>query len=337
VFNADGWGYSSSLIAAADECAAAGANVINMSLGGDRGSKTEERAFGDLDSQGILSVAAAGNDGNTRHSYPASYDAVVSVAAVDEAKQVASFSQQTNQVELSGPGVAILSSVPRGMGERSEVSVSNIAYDNLAMDGSAKGSASGALTDCGIGDQACSDAVGDICLIERGSISFAEKVQACEAGGGVGAIIYNNEPGVVSGTLGETVTSIPSVGISDTDGASLMNQLGASATVSVEDSDWAFFDGTSMATPHVVGVAALVWSHYSECSNSDIRSALASTAEDLGTVGRDDAYGYGLVQAKAAYDYLATNGCAGSDGGTDDGGDTSGPGNGNGKGNGKNK
>ena len=116
-----------------------------------------------------------------------------------------------------------------------------------------------------------------------------------------------------------------------------MNQLGASATVSVEDSDWAFFDGTSMATPHVVGVAALVWSHYSECSNGDIRSALASTAEDLGTAGRDDAYGYGLVQAKAAYDYLATNGCGGSDGGTDDGGDTSGPGNGNGKGNGKNK
>lgn len=341
VFNADGWGYSSSLIAAADECAAAGANVINMSLGGDRGSKTEERAFGDLDSQGILSVAAAGNAGNTRHSYPASYDAVVSVAAVDEAKQVASFSQQTNQVELSGPGVAVLSSVPRGMGERSEVTVSSTAYDNLAMDGSAKGSASGALTDCGIGDQTCSGASGNICLIERGSISFAEKVQACESGGGVGAIIYNNEPGVVSGTLGETVTSIPSVGISDTDGASLMNQLGASATVSVENSDWAFFDGTSMATPHVVGVAALVWSHYSECSNGDIRSALASTAEDLGTVGRDDAYGYGLVQAKAAYDYLATNGCAGdtggSDGGTDDGGDTSGPGNGNGKGNGKNK
>lgn len=332
VFSADGWGYSSSLIAAADECAAAGSNVINMSLGGDRGSRTEERAFSQLNSQGILSIAAAGNAGNNRHSYPASYDAVVSVAAIDANKQVASFSQQTNQVELAAPGVAVLSSVPRGMGQRSDAIVAGTSYDNLAMEGSAKGSATGALIDCGIGDQACADASGSVCLIQRGSISFAEKVQACEAGGGVGAIIYNNEPGVLSGTLGETVTSIPSVGVSDTAGSQMLTQLGASATVTVENSDWAYFDGTSMATPHVVGVTALVWSHFSQCSNTDIRSALAATAEDLGEVGRDNAYGYGLVQAKAAYDYLATNGCAGT-GGSDDG--TTEPGNG--KGNGKNK
>lgn len=340
VFSADGWGYSSSLIAAADECAAAGSNVINMSLGGDRGSRTEERAFGQLDSQGILSIAAAGNAGNNRHSYPASYDSVVSVAAIDANKQVASFSQQTNQVELAGPGVAVLSSVPRGMGQRSDAIIAGTSYENLAMEGSAKGSASGALVDCGVGDQVCVDASNSVCLIERGVVSFAEKVQACEAGGGIGAIIYNNEPGVLSGTLGEVITSVPSVGVSDTAGAEMLSQLGSSATVAVEDSDWAYFDGTSMATPHVVGVTALVWSHFSQCSNSDIRGALAATAEDLGEAGRDNAYGYGLVQAKAAYDYLATNGCAGtggSDGGTDDGTTEPGNGNGNGKGNGKNK
>ena len=55
-------------------------------------------AFDNLYAQGVLSIAAAGNDGNTAHSYPASYDSVVSVAAVDSGKVVADFSQKTSQV-----------------------------------------------------------------------------------------------------------------------------------------------------------------------------------------------------------------------------------------------
>lgn len=47
-----------------------------------------------------------------------------------------------------------------------------------------------------------------------------------------------------------------------------------------------------------------------------IRQALDATAQDLGAVGRDTAYGYGLVQAKAAFDYLTANGCVPGGGGT---------------------
>ncbi|MBY6064301.1 S8 family serine peptidase [Pseudidiomarina sediminum] len=335
VFTASGWGYSSSLIAAADQCANAGAQVINMSLGGSRANRTEERAFSQLNDAGILSIAAAGNDGNTRHSYPASYDAVVSVGAVDANEVIAGFSQQTSQVELSAPGVAVLSSVPRGMGERVTASVAGVNYDANGMDGGARTEVSAPLADCGLGTQACSSANNSICLIERGSISFAEKVQACEAGGGVGAIVYNNEAGALLGTLGDYTAGIPAVGISATDGAALLGQLGQTATVGVTTSDWAFFDGTSMATPHVAGVAALVWSHHTACSNNDIRAALNATAKDLGSAGRDNAYGYGLIQAKDAVDYLTANGCGGSGGGTggDTGGDTGGgKGNGGGKG-----
>ncbi|RUO59366.1 S8 family serine peptidase [Pseudidiomarina marina] len=327
VFSASGWAYSSTLMAAAEQCADYGANVINMSLGGSRANRTEERAFAQLNAAGILSIAAAGNDGNTRHSYPASYDSVVSVAAVDANEQHASFSQQTDQVELAGPGVSVLSSVPRGTGEKVSLSVAGVAYEATSMEGTARVENSGELANCGIGDSTCNDAAGKVCLIERGVISFAEKVQACEAGGGVGAIVYNNEPGMVLGTLGDYSASIPAVGISDTDGATLLNQVGANTTVGVTDSDWAFFDGTSMATPHVAGVAALVWSHHTTCSNDDIRNALAATAKDLGAAGRDTLYGHGLVQAKAAVDYLTANGCGGSTGGDtggDDGGDTGG-------------
>lgn len=321
VFGADGWAYSSSLVAAADECASNGASVINMSLGGTFKSRTEERAFADLyANQNVLSIAAAGNDGNTRHSYPASYDSVVSVAAIDSSKVIADFSQQTDQVELSGPGVDVLSSVPVGMGLSTSLTVGGNTIEAAGMDESPMGDVTGNLVDCGLGESACSDAAGQVCLISRGNISFAEKVQACEAGGGVGTVIYNNEPGMLYGTMGGVATSIPSAGISDTDGAALLAQLGSNANLVIEPSDYAYFNGTSMATPHVAGVSALVWSHFPSCSASEIRSAMTTTAEDLGTAGRDNAYGYGLVQAKAAVDYLTVNGCAGDGGDGGDGG-----------------
>lgn len=54
--------------------------------------------------------------------------------------------------------------------------------------------------------------------------------------------------------------------------------------------------GTSMATPHVTGIAALYKERFPSFSNSKIRELLSSHAEDLGPVGRDVQYGFGLVQ-----------------------------------------
>lgn len=188
VFGANGWAYSSNLVGALNACQKGMSSrgftrmVINMSLGGSVPSKTEERAFNQAYSQNVLSVAAAGNAGNTSKSYPASYSSVVSVAAIDANKQLAYFSQRNDQVELAAPGVSVLSTVPTG---------------------------------------------------------------------------------------------------------------------------YAYYSGTSMATPHVVGVAALVWSQRLECSNDQLRQTLRSSAQDLGALGRDNSFGYGLVQAKAAADKLA--------------------------------
>ncbi|MFH1582869.1 MAG: S8 family serine peptidase [Candidatus Falkowbacteria bacterium] len=61
-----------------------------------------------------------------------------------------------------------------------------------------------------------------------------------------------------------------------------------------------FFQGTSMAAPHISGVAALLIANGNATTPNDIRTALQSTAEDKGTSGRDDTYGYGLVDAYAA-------------------------------------
>lgn len=319
VFNDSGtWAYSSGLVAALNECRNAGSNVVSMSLGGSFSSSTENNAFNNAYNAGVLSIAAAGNAGTTAHSYPASYSSVVSVAAVDENKQLASFSQRNNQVELSAPGVGVSSTYPMGQAEVAELAVAGVGYNNAPMEGSYRASRSGALHDCGLGTSACSGASGRVCLISRGDVSFSDKVLNCQAGGGVAAVIYNNESGMLFGTLGGVSTSIPSVGITQADGQTLLGQLGASASVFVGAGNYAAMSGTSMATPHVSGVAALVWSYYPACTNSDLRNSLNATAEDLGAGGRDNSFGYGLVRAKAALDYLAMQSCAGGGGGDPD-------------------
>ncbi len=187
IFNNSGnWAYGSDLVKAIEQCRAAGSNVISMSIGGGASSQTEENAFIAAADAGVFNIAAAGNDGNSSLSYPASYDSVMSVGALNSSKNIASFSQFNSQVEIAAPGVAVNST------------------------------------------------------------------------------IINNT--------------------------------------------YASWDGTSMATPHVAGVAALVWSHYPQCTGNQIRQAMVATAEDLGSAGRDNYYGYGLVQAKAMYDALA-DGC----------------------------
>jgi hypothetical protein len=54
--------------------------------------------------------------------------------------------------------------------------------------------------------------------------------------------------------------------------------------------------GTSLAVPHVAGVAALIWSYNQSLSNIQVRAKLRNDALDLGNPGKDDYYGYGLVR-----------------------------------------
>jgi serine protease len=64
-----------------------------------------------------------------------------------------------------------------------------------------------------------------------------------------------------------------------------------------------FATGTSMSSPHVAGVAALVKSLHPEYGPDEIRQVLQETAEDLGDPGWDEKYGYGLIDANAAVSY----------------------------------
>jgi len=316
VFNEAGWGYSSDLVNAINTCVSNGSNVINMSLGGTGSSVSEKKGIQDAYDAGVLLIAAAGNDGVATsttdvESFPASYDSVMSVAAIDSAKALADFSQKNSQVEISGPGVDVYSTYPEGSGSVVEVSVSGTGYTANAMEN--KGTATGSLYNFATGEALDSGASGNVCLIQRGNISFHDKVKACQDSGGVGAILYNNAAGIFGGTLGDTnATSIPSVTVSDTDGAAMLANLGSSTTVNIGAGNYGKMSGTSMASPHVAGVAALVWSHHPTCTNVEIRNVLNASAQDLGAAGRDVKFGYGLAQTKDAIDYITANGCDGS-------------------------
>jgi serine protease len=69
-----------------------------------------------------------------------------------------------------------------------------------------------------------------------------------------------------------------------------------------------FYDGTSMASPHVAGVAALLISKAGGSMTPDaVRAALQNTATDLGPAGWDQHYGYGEVNANAALLTIGNN------------------------------
>ncbi len=311
VFDASGSASSSTVMEAVASCADAGAHIISMSLGGGDPSQAERRVFRSLLNEGVLTIAAAGNAGDTSTSYPAGYEEVMSVGALDGAKSRADFSQVNNDVEIAGPGVVTLSTIPPNLSSLGELSVAGTGYGAAAMTGSPNLNASAALYNFGLGLANDTGASGKVCLIQRGQISFADKVMRCEASGGVAAVIYNNRPGMLFGTLAGAVTAIPSIGVSDADGAVLAGLTGLNATVSVtpDPAQYAYFSGTSMATPHVSGIAALVWSHFPNCSAKQIRQVLNASAMELGKPGKDAEFGFGLVQARAAYERLARTGC----------------------------
>jgi len=189
--NSCGWAYTSDLIDAAEHCRDSGAKIISMSLGGSWSSTSESSAFQNLfDNDNMLTIAAAGNGGNSAYSYPASYNSIMSVGANDINNNIASFSQFNDQVDISGPGVGVKST---------------------------------------------------------------------------------------TGTAGYSI-----------------------------------YSGTSMATPHVSGVALVLWNKHPGCTNAQIRTALEQSAKDLGAPGRDNYYGHGAVKYWAADTYLTNNPCGGS-------------------------
>ncbi len=83
-------------------------DIINLSLGGEGGSNAVEEAVQDASQAGVILVAAAGNDADDFLLYPAAYDEVISVGAVDynypEEPKLAHYSNYSFELDILAPG-----------------------------------------------------------------------------------------------------------------------------------------------------------------------------------------------------------------------------------------
>lgn len=86
-----------------------GARVISISLGSNADSTMLGNAVAYALSRGVIVVAAAGNEQETKLAYPAAYSGVISVAAVDANRQQAYFSNSGDNLFIAAPGVGIVS------------------------------------------------------------------------------------------------------------------------------------------------------------------------------------------------------------------------------------
>jgi serine protease len=91
-----------------------GAKVIILSWGGYGFSQFEKDVVEDAFAQGCLLAAAAGNESRSDPHYPAAYDVVIAVAALDRSGRKAEFSNSGIWVDISAPGVQIFSALPDG-------------------------------------------------------------------------------------------------------------------------------------------------------------------------------------------------------------------------------
>ncbi len=176
------------------------ADVINLSLGGGPFSQADQNTYTAARQAGVIIVAAAGNESSAQLSYPASYDGVISVSAVDAQRGRAPYSNFGTAIDVAAPG------------------------GDMQSDLNADGYPDGVLS---VGGDDSS-----------GLISFV----------------------------------------------------------------YPFFQGTSMASPHMAGVVALMKSVNGDLTPDDIDILLLQGAltDDLGSAGRDDTFGHGLINAQKA-------------------------------------
>jgi len=299
--------------------------VINLSLGSDTASPSEATEFQTAIDAGILVVAASGNSysGSDGLAYPANYPGVLSVGAIDSANAITSFSQRGANLKVVAPGLNVLStyvspSVSTNDGRKFQAVRADYKDDTTKedLDFSACPPATTGISStfvfCGFGGTAAdfpASVKGKIALVSRGNgIAFFDKAQNAYKAGAIGVVVFDNAPFDPSSpvspgffTKATSAASIPASApflfISQADGQALQATPNATITMTSGYETYELLAGTSMASPHAAGTAALVWAVSPNSTADNVITALEQTAKDLGDPGKDNTFGYGLVNA----------------------------------------
>ena len=289
-------------------------DVVNMSLGG-AGSVIERFMINELDGKQIPVVAAVGNNGMEASPLPSGYLSVTAVGAVEMNGKRAAFSNWSAALDLMAPGVGIRSAVPLGSGR-----IATAGFQTA--DGTAKNlpavtfkgvqvtslNGSAVFADFGtVDDIAKVSVAGKVLVVKRGNLPLIDKIKNGQVAGAVGIVVCNNDGALVSGSVSEdpSEVKVPVIMVEKTAGEELIASLVQSSAVSVQldihSADYAELTGTSMSSPYVAGVVALMKSVAPGITSFKVRQILDATATPMVTELPNQA-GKGLVNAKAAVD-----------------------------------
>jgi len=111
VLDEDGAGSEVLVMSAIEWALKNNVDIVNMSLGSSEASQAFEDLCSFAYNSGLLMVAAAGNE-YFGYSYPAAFESVISVAAINKNKEHAPFSNISDMNNISAPGTKILSCFP---------------------------------------------------------------------------------------------------------------------------------------------------------------------------------------------------------------------------------
>jgi len=341
VLDSSGSGTTENVVAALDwlitkKNAVGGHWIVSLSLGSNDVDFPERDAFQRAFDAGILAIAAAGNKNQPTLEYPGAYPTVLAAGALDEKGVRATFSNYGPNIGVMAPGVRVLSTTRVGTNAVSDAQTdNNLTLALTPIFGSPKRDVSAPFVFCGIGNPADFplNTRGRIAVIARGcgpgvalvdcNFTFNEKVRNAMDAGAVGAIIFNLETeGSLSGwtlirrecdqsfncTYYQPDVDYPwivALAMSYPDAQTLLNGGAQSVTESYRFEDYLKLSGTSMATPHISGAAALLWSLAPNATAQDVRNALTSGATDLGDPGYDPKNGYGMLDVLASAKIIA--------------------------------
>lgn len=341
VMGGDGMGTSADIAAGMRYAVAQGAKVVNMSLGGSQFSRPMYDAI--ASSPKALFVVAAGNEGannDATGSFPCNYELanVICVAATDARDALAGFSNYgAKKVDVAAPGVDVLSSVPPSSVVFAERFETTPAFVRGGIN------ASWGMEADALGRYA-SDSPYDFYLDNTDSFIRTEVPVDLSAKTGCslnywmyldtefqadGVLIEASTDGAtwttIDGWTGWSETWYPfSIDLSAYDGklVSLRFRLVTDGDITADGvyiddvavgcdvtgysgTEYEYMPGTSMATPHVAGVAALLWAAQPTASVAQVKAAILRGVDQKASLSGKVVTG-GRLNARGSLDYLLT-------------------------------
>jgi len=182
-------------------------------------------------------------------------------------------------------------------------------YDDVIADGIVWAADHGAkIINLSLGSQSCAHSSD----ILRQAVSYAY-IKGCllvaaagnydlESQGNPGVSYPASDPHVLAITATDKTNNVASYSVTGTEIALAApgDSIASDWWSQTEGLGYTNASGTSMAAPFVAGEAALIWSQHPGWSRDQVIQVLETGVRDLGALGRDNAYGYGLVDVKLA-------------------------------------